>query len=112
MQSGAVAEFTKHYTPPAHTLLASPRPPATAHVHPKKQKTDRVHVCVVFFDSSAFQLNEVRAQIVDANQRLTAASALLFAKQAAALSLQREIKEKEQQVRAALHVQIHPFFSL
>lgn len=63
--------------------------------------------CVCFLFSSASQLNEVRAQIVDANQRLAAASALLFAKRATALSLQREIKEKEQQVRSALHVLIH-----
>lgn len=46
------------------------------------------------------QLNELRAQIVDTNLRLTAASAQLLAKQAAASALQQEIKEKEQQVRS------------
>lgn len=49
------------------------------------------------------QLNELRAQIVDTDLRLTATSALLLAKQAAASALQREIKEKEQQVRSALY---------
>lgn len=46
------------------------------------------------------QLNEFRAHIMDTNQRLMAVSAELSMKQAAVLSLQQEIKEKEHQVRS------------
>uniref|UniRef100_A0A671Z1W4 Coiled-coil domain containing 146 n=1 Tax=Sparus aurata TaxID=8175 RepID=A0A671Z1W4_SPAAU len=46
----------------------------------------------------AKKLNEFRAHIMDTNQRLMAVSAELSMKQAAVLSLQQEIKEKEHQM--------------
>ncbi|XP_036978375.1 coiled-coil domain-containing protein 146 isoform X1 [Acanthopagrus latus] len=46
----------------------------------------------------AKKLNEFRAHIMDTNQRLMAVSAELSMKQAAALSLQQEIREKEHQM--------------
>ncbi|XP_041820375.1 coiled-coil domain-containing protein 146 [Chelmon rostratus] len=48
--------------------------------------------------SLAKKLNELRAHIIDTNRRMMAASAELSMKQAAALSLQQEIKEKEHQM--------------
>lgn len=51
-------------------------------------------VCVV-----CLQLNELRTHIIDTNHRLMAVSAELSMKQAAALCLQHEIKERELQVR-------------
>nr|XP_046235156.1 coiled-coil domain-containing protein 146 isoform X2 [Scatophagus argus] len=48
--------------------------------------------------SLAKKLNELRSHIIDTNQRMMAVSAELSMKQAAALSLQQEIKEKEHQM--------------
>ncbi|TKS90704.1 Coiled-coil domain-containing protein 146 [Collichthys lucidus] len=48
--------------------------------------------------SLAKKLNELRAHIIDSNHRLMAVSAELSMKQAVALSLQQEIKEKEHQM--------------
>ncbi|XP_049423270.1 coiled-coil domain-containing protein 146 isoform X2 [Epinephelus fuscoguttatus] len=48
--------------------------------------------------SLAKKLNELRTHIIDTNHRLMAVSAELSMKQAAALSLQQEIKEKELQM--------------
>ncbi|XP_019123017.2 coiled-coil domain-containing protein 146 isoform X3 [Larimichthys crocea] len=48
--------------------------------------------------SLAKKLNELRAHIIDTNHRLMAVSAELSMKQAVALSLQQEIKEKEHQM--------------
>jgi len=53
-------------------------------------------VCVV-----RLQLNELRTHVADTNRRLMAASAELSVKQAAALSLRQEIRERELQVRDA-----------
>ncbi|KAM3588064.1 uncharacterized protein V6R79_020206 [Siganus canaliculatus] len=44
------------------------------------------------------ELNELRGHIIDTNRRMMAASAELSMKQAAALSLQQEIREKERQM--------------
>ncbi|KAI3366797.1 hypothetical protein L3Q82_009457 [Scortum barcoo] len=48
--------------------------------------------------SLAKKLNELRTQIIDTNHHMMAVSAELSMKQAAALSLQQEIKEKEHQM--------------
>ncbi|XP_068611649.1 coiled-coil domain-containing protein 146 [Brachionichthys hirsutus] len=48
--------------------------------------------------SVAKKLNELRTQVMDTNRHLMAVSAELSMKQAAAFTLQEEIKEKEQQV--------------
>lgn len=58
-------------------------------------------VCVLYL-----QLNVVRTHIIDTNHRLMAISAELSMKQATALSLQQEIKEKEHQVRAQLFLSV------
>lgn len=58
-------------------------------------------VCLCVF----LQLNEVRSNIMDTDHRLMALAAEFSIKQATALSLQQEIKEKEHQVRALLHSQ-------